>query len=81
MANNEGKGLGDEQGTKVGPPDQSGPISPAAHRDAPSRRPERKTGAGHEATIADELSEQHDREHRSGYGGKGGKPDTSSDER
>ena len=80
MASNE-KGLGDEQGARVGPPDQAGPISPAGDSDAPSPRPERTTGAGHEATIADAQSEQHDHEHRSGYGGKGGKPDTSSDKR
>ena len=77
----KGKGLGDEQGTRVGPPDQSGRVSPAQHRDAPSPRPERKMGSGSEATIADRDSEEHDEEHRSGYGGKGGKPDTSSDKR
>lgn len=75
------KGLGDEQGTRVGPPDQAGSISGAQHNDGPSNRAERSTGAGHEATIIDEDSEGHDQEHRSGYGGKGGKPDTSSDKR
>ena len=67
------KGLGDRQGTKV--------ASPAQHSDGPSPRPESSTGAGSEATIADPDSAGHDREHRSGYGGKGGKPDTSSDSR
>jgi len=75
------EGLGDEQGTKVGPPDASGRVAPAQHSDAPSPRPERKMGSGSEPTIADRESEQHDEEHRSGYGGKGGKPDTSSDKR
>ena len=77
----QGKGLGDEQGTKVGPPDQAGRVRGAQHNDGPSDRPERSTGAGQEATIAHEESKDHDREHRSGYGGKGGKPDTSSDKR
>ena len=81
MANTNEKGLGDEQGTRVGPADGSERVSPASHSDAASPRPERKTGAGHEATITDEQSDQHDSEHRSGYGGKGGKPDTSSDTR
>lgn len=81
MANRNEKGLGDEQGARVGPADGSGRISPASHSDAASPRPERTTGAGHEATITDEQSELHDSEHRSGYGGKGGKPDTSSDKR
>ena len=74
------KGLGDEQGTKVGPPDQAGRVAAAKHNDGPSQRAERSTGAGQEAT-ADGESQKHDREHRSGYGGKGGKPDTSSDKR
>jgi hypothetical protein len=57
-------------------------ISPAQHSDVPPDRPERKTGAGREATEATaEIAEEHDKEHRSGYGGKGGKPDTSSDQR
>ncbi|MDQ2664760.1 MAG: hypothetical protein M3Z05_02015 [Gemmatimonadota bacterium] len=76
-----GKGLGDEQGTKVGPPDQAGRVPGAPHNDGPSGRPERSTGAGQEATIADEESAKRDREHQSGYGGKGGTPDSSSDKR
>jgi hypothetical protein len=57
-------------------------IKPAQHSDSPPDRPERTTGMGREATIGEvEAAEEHDREHRSGYGGKGGKPDTSSDQR
>lgn len=77
----QGKGLGDEQGTRVGPPDEAGRVPGAKHNDGPSERAERSTGAGQEATIADQQSEAHDHEHRSGYGGKAGKPDTSSDKR
>ena len=75
---NKGEGLGDGQGTTVGKPDQA---TPAAHNDGPSDRPERSTGAGREATVSDPESEEHDSEHRSGYGGKGGAPDTSSEKR
>ena len=75
---NDGKWLGDGQGTRIGAPDQA---TPAPHDDGPSDRPERSTGAGREATVADQTAEKHNREHRSGYGGKGGAPDTSSDER
>ena len=51
----------------------------AAHSDTPPARPEVTTGAGREATIAtDGSAAEHDREHKSGYGGKGGKPDNSS---
>jgi hypothetical protein len=57
-------------------------IVPATHSDVPPDRPERKTGVGREATQGTaELAEEHDKEHRSGYGGKGGTPDTSSDQR
>ena len=41
------EGLGDDQGTRVGAPDQS---TPRQHSDAPTGRPERKTGAGSEAS-------------------------------
>lgn len=75
---NDSKGLGDGQGTKIGAPDQA---TPATHNDGPADRPERSTGAGREATVSDEKAVEHDREHRSGYGGKGGAPDTSSDQR
>lgn len=40
------------------------------------------TGAGSEATEGINANDGgHDREHRSGYGGSGGKPVTSSDQR
>ena len=107
-------GLGDDQGTRVGAPDQGG-SAPREHSDAPTGRPSRQTGAGSEATegmhnaqqgggraeedatgLADQetgrstrdgakrsgsepLSE--DDQHRSGYGGAGGKPVNSSDTR
>lgn len=77
MANKEKGGLGDDQGTRVGAPDEK--LTPATHNDGPSDRPERSTGAGREATEADRAATEHTREHRSGYGGKGGKPNTSSD--
>jgi hypothetical protein len=77
-------GYGDDQGTRVGAPDQER-LEPAEHSDAPTGRPERTTGAGAEATAAiQETSkglEEHDREHRSGYGGKGGQPASSSEGR
>jgi hypothetical protein len=107
------EGLGDDQGTRVGAPDQS---TPRQHSDAPTGRPERQTGAGSEASEgmhnaqgegkrreddATGLSSQETgrtereggqrtgseplpeegKQHRSGYGGAGGKPVTSSDER
>ena len=75
------EGLGDGQGTRIGHGDAGASTTPAPHNDGPSDRPERSTGAGREATTADPNSEEHDREHRSGYGGKGGAPDTSSDTR
>lgn len=74
-------GFGDGQGTRVGAPDQEGGGAPA-HSDAPTGRPERSTGAGAEATEGTpKTSDGHDREHRSGYGGKGGDPVSSSDTR
>ena len=108
-------GLGDDQGTRVGPPDQ-GASAPRQHSDAPSGRPARQTGAGSEASEgmhnaqqegdrsegdatglsgqetgrstrdggsragSEPLAEDGD-QHRSGYGGAGGAPVTSSDER
>ena len=74
------QGLSDEQGTHVGAPTTGGKA--AKHSDIPPDRPERQTGAGGEATegITDSDNE-HDREHRSGYGGDGGAPKTSSDQR
>jgi hypothetical protein len=72
------EGLGDDQGTRVGAPDQS---TPRQRSDAPTGRPERKTGAGSEATEGQRADEPQEDQHRSGYGGAGGKPVTSSDER
>jgi len=57
-------------------------IRPGQHSDVPPDRPERKLGTEREATQGTaEIAEEHDTEHRSGYGGKGGTPDTSSDHR
>ena len=75
------EGLGDDQGTRIGGPDGQRGASPAPHNDGPTGRPERSTGAGQEATVADKESEEHDREHDSGYGGKAGSPKQSSDKR
>ncbi|MEP6730846.1 MAG: hypothetical protein ABJE10_09415 [bacterium] len=61
--------------------DETPRITPASHNDGPSERAETKTGAGREATVADVEAKEHDHEHRSGYGGKGGAPDTSSEKR
>ena len=107
------EGLGDDQGTRVGTPDQG---TPRQHSDGPTGRPERQTGAGSEASEgmhnargagerregdATGLSSQETgrtardggqragseplteegKQHRSGYGGAGGKPVTSSDDR
>lgn len=77
----QSKGLGDGQGTRIGGAGADTSTTPAPHNDGPSGRPERSTGAGREATTADPDSVEHDREHRSGYGGKGGSPDTPSDDR
>ena len=107
-------GLGDDQGTRVGSPDQSA-KAPREHSDAPTGRPHRQTGAGSEASEgmhdaqqgggrseddATGLSGQEtgrstregdkragseplpeDDQHRSGYGGAGGRPVNSSDTR
>ena len=107
------EGLGDDQGTRVGAPDQG---TPRQHSDAPTGRPERQTGVGSEASegihnaggggerredhatgLSSQETGQSTREggeragsepltgkgeqHRSGYGGAGGKPVTSSDQR
>ena len=79
--NEHDAGLGDDQGTRVGAPDRNRTATPAQHNDGPSGRPERSSGAGSEATTSDPDGTEHDREHRSGYGGKGGAADTSSDKR
>jgi len=77
----KGDGLGDDQGTRVGAPDQ-GELKPSAHNDGPSGRPAKSTGAGSEATEGtDKTGADHKTEHRSGYGGSGGQPVTPSDKR
>jgi hypothetical protein len=107
-------GLGDDQGTRVGAPDQSA-STPRQHSDAPTGRSSRQTGVGSEASEgmhdaqqggdrtegdATGLSGQEtgrsareggkragseplpeDDQHRSGYGGSGGRPVNSSDTR
>ena len=79
MSSAKSSGLGDDQGTRVGAPD---PSAPPTHPDSPPARPEQTTGTGAEATTAtDGEPHAHNREHRSGYGGAGGKPVTSSDTR
>jgi hypothetical protein len=78
---NAREGFGDGQGTRVGAPDQE-QASPAEHSDTPPARPERTTGAGSEMQADRENPvESHPTEHRSGYGGSGGKPVTSSNDR
>ena len=105
-------GLGDDQGTRVGAPDQS---APSQHSDAPTGRPDRQTGVGSEASEGMHDAKQggsrpesspsgasteetgrtarggsdragseplpEDDQHRSGYGGSGGRPVNSSDTR
>jgi hypothetical protein len=107
-------GLGDDQGTRVGAPDQSG-SAPRQHSDAPTERPTRQTGVGSEASEGMHNAQQsggraegdstglsreetgrstrdggkragseplaEDDQHRSGYGGSGGRPVNSSDTR
>jgi hypothetical protein len=78
---NAKKGFGDDQGTRVGAPDQE-QLSPSEHSDSPPARPERSTGAGDEMQAGHpEPVESHPTEHRSGYGGDGGEPKTSSHDR
>jgi hypothetical protein len=80
MDRNEQGDYGDDQGTRVGAPDQE--RTPAQHSDRAPDRAERQTGTGAEAIAGtDEPVEDHDREHRGGYGGSGGKPVSSSDQR
>ncbi|MFL5618622.1 MAG: hypothetical protein ACJ79A_09540 [Gemmatimonadaceae bacterium] len=107
-------GLGDDQGTRVGAPDESA-KTPRQHSDAPTERPNRQTGAGSEASEGMHNAKQggdraegdstglsgeetgrssragakrtgseplpEDDQHRSGYGGSGGRPMNSSDTR
>lgn len=77
------EGMGDDQGTRVGAPDQGGDkAAPAQHSDSHTTRPERATGAGSEATQSTGgTAEGHTHEHRSGYGGAGGDAVKSSDKR
>lgn len=78
---NDTAGLGDDQGTRVGAPDQGAP-SASKHADSPPARPEKSTGTGSEATQAtDGSAKGHHTEHRSGYGGSGGDPVKPSDTR
>jgi hypothetical protein len=80
MDGNEQGDYGDDQGTRVGAPDQE--RTPAKHSDSAPNRDERQTGAGAEAVAGtDNPVDEHDREHRGGYGGAGGKPVSSSDQR
>ncbi|HKH94258.1 MAG TPA: hypothetical protein VKA54_20805 [Gemmatimonadaceae bacterium] len=106
--------LGDDQGTRVGAPDQSR-SAPGEHSDTPPARPERQTGIGSEASEGTHNARQggsreesdatglsgeetgrstrdggkragseplpEDDQHRSGYGGSGGRPVNSSDTR
>ena len=67
------KGLGDDQGTRVGAPETN---KGRASEGQP-------TGAGSEAAGGPQAApiDGHDREHRSGYGGKAGDADVSSNER
>jgi hypothetical protein len=63
-------GLGDDQGTRVGASEPAGDA------------PDGPTGAGAEANRGNEAAgEQRSRQHKSGYGGDGGRPKTSSDTR
>ena len=107
-------GLGDDQGTRVGAPDQS-LSAPRQHAETPPDRPERHTGTGSEASegmhnarqggardesdatgLSGEETGRSGRDggertgseplpegdqHRSGYGGAGGRPVNSSDTR
>lgn len=68
MKHDQQPGKADDQGTS------------ATHADSPPNRPERQTGAGGEATEGtSKTGAEHAGEHRSGYGGAGGAPVTSSD--
>ena len=80
MDRDDKAGYGDEQGTRVGAPDQE--RTPATHADSPPARPERQTGAGGEATEGTgKTGDEHEAQPRSGYGGAGGSPVKSSDQR
>jgi hypothetical protein len=82
---------GDDQGTRQGAPTPRRDATEGAERDrqadgdetAPRRTPRAgSTGAGSEAIEGGRAAGGgHDREHRSGYGGSGGEPVESSDNR
>lgn len=55
--------------------------APNAGRTTPAQHEEDSTGAGAEAAEGIHTGGGRDREHRSGYGGAGGRPVESSDER
>jgi hypothetical protein len=77
---NAREGFGDDQGTRVGAPDQE-QASPAPHSNEPAR-PEQTTGVGKE--MHPDKSKPpvlQSEQHRSGSGGKGGEPVTSSHDR
>jgi hypothetical protein len=78
---NAKKGFGDDQGTRVGAPDQE-QVSPAKHSETPPDLQDRNIGAGDEMQADKSRPvESHPTEHKSGYGGDGGEPKTSSHER
>jgi hypothetical protein len=70
--------MGDEQGTRVGKPDRPKDRSAGSNDSPHEGHAPGSVGAGAEA-VTD--AEQHDTEHRSGYGGSGGAPVESSDKR
>ena len=87
----DGEGYGDEQGTRVGKPkennrERTGPSRPPAKEglegsipgSGKTRGKGGTTGAG---TEAEAEPVERTREHVSGYGGAGGTPKTSSDQR
>jgi hypothetical protein len=80
MDRKEQTSYGDGRGTRAGAPART--RTPSIHSDLPSDRPERQTGAGAEATEGtSKTGDEHHGQHQSGYGGKGGEPVSSSDER
>jgi len=65
---------GDDQGTRVGKPS-------TPNRDNAEPSGTNKGGAGPGTEPIDEQKNVHKNEHKSGYGGEGGAPRTSSDQR
>ena len=88
--------FGDDQGTRVGRPStpQRDNVEPSG-KAGPKAEQGKSTGAGNEAAAGihatnkggstvrpvSEPLEERDAEHKSGYGGEGGEPRTSSDQR